>query len=161
RRGARRLFRDLGQHVAALGESPSPAQARSCVEAGRDAGAEELTVPLQALLEGYLEALAQVVEAQEEAEALKAKLLVPGAGDRGPAPPRYPTFPFERSRQQMVGRLTPNFRWQTATPLLQQVLGRPIERLNGRPFLRVVHPDDRDRVERALGETLKDGESHN
>jgi PAS domain S-box-containing protein len=61
----------------------------------------------------------------------------------------------------MVGRLTPNLRWQTATPLLQQILGRPVERLNGRPFLRFVHADDREQVEKALTDTFKEGESHN
>jgi PAS domain S-box-containing protein len=61
----------------------------------------------------------------------------------------------------MVGRLTPTGHWQTATPLLQQVLGRPIEQLNGKSILRVVHATDRDRVARALADALKDGESHN
>ena len=156
RRGCRRFQQDLGQHLTALREKPSLAQTRSCWEIGHEPGSGALNGPLQAFAECYRQALAQVVEARAELESIKDRGLAAG-GDM----PRYPTFPFERSRQQMVGRLTPNFRWQTATPLLQQVLGRPIERLNGRPFLRVVHPDDRDRLEKALTETLKDGESHN
>ena len=157
----RRFFRELGQHLAALRDRPSLAQTRSCVEMSRGTGAEELAAPLQALVECYRQALAQVVEMQEVVERLKEKSLAVGGGDRDPDMPRYPTFPFERSRQQMVGRLTANCHWQTATPLLQQVLGRPMERLNGRPLLRVVHPNDRERVARALAETLREGESHN
>src|SRR5262249_33122963 len=61
----------------------------------------------------------------------------------------------------MVGRLTPNFRWQTATPLLQQFLGLPMEHLNGRSFLRIVHAEDRERVKKALATTLEEGENHN
>ena len=158
RRQRRLFFHTLGQHLADLRDKPSLAQTRSCVEISRGTGAEPLAVPLQGLVECYRQALARVVEMQETVERLEEKAL---AAERSPEKPRYPTFPFERSRQQMVGRLTANFRWQTATPLLQQVIGRPIERINGRPFLRFVHPSDRDRVARALEETLKEGESHN
>jgi PAS domain S-box-containing protein len=158
RRQRRLFFRTLGQQLADLRDKPSPLQTHSCIEFSRGTGADELTAPLQGLVDCYRQALARVVEMQETLESLEGKAP---AANRSPDMPRYPTFPFERSQQQMVGRLTPTFHWQTATPLLQQVLGRPIEVLNGRPFLRVVHPSDRDRVARALADTLKEGESHN
>ena len=158
RRQRQQFFHALGQHLAELQDRPSLAQTRSCVEMSRGTGVEPVAIPLQGIVECYRQALARVVEMQGTIEGLKEKVL---AAERSPEVPRHPSFPFERSRQQMVGRLTPNFRWQTATPMLQQVIGRPIERINGRPFLRFVHPADRDRVARALDETLKDGESHN
>ncbi|MBI1916681.1 MAG: hypothetical protein HYS12_18390, partial [Planctomycetes bacterium] len=164
RRTCRKIFRDLGLHVAALREKPSSLQPPSCLRLGRDLDVAELAAPLQALADCYRQALEQVVETKEALEALlrgpTSATSAHGAETR-PDLRRYPTFPFERSRQQMVGRLTPNFRWQTATPLLQQFLGQPMERLNGRSFLRVVHAEDRERVETALAKTLEEGENHN
>ena len=112
-----KAFRDLGRHVAALREKPSLAQTQSCLELSRAAGAAELATPLQALAECYREALAQVVETQAALEALQSDTelhVAPPATERSPNLRRYPTFPFERSQRQMVGRLTANFRWQTA-----------------------------------------------
>src|SRR5205085_4823014 len=94
-------------------------------------------------------------------EGLESRRLGPGAGGRGLEAARPAALPTAHPRQQMIGRLTPNLRWQTATPVLQQALGRPVEELNGRPFLRVVHPADRARVHKALAKTLEDGETHN
>jgi PAS domain-containing protein len=157
RRQRRLFFRTFGQQLADLRDKPSRLQTHSFVEFSRGTGAEELTAPLQTLVECYRQALTRVAEMQETLESLQDT----SSASRPPETPRYPTFPFERSQQQMVGRLTSTGHWQTATPLLQQVLGRPIEQLNGKSFLRVVHATDRDRVARALAETLKDGESHN
>jgi PAS domain S-box-containing protein len=152
----RKVFRDLSLHVAALREKPSSPQPPSLVRLGRGLGAGPLTGPLQALADCYAQALERVVETKEALEVLRSQ-----GGEHRPDVRRYPTFPFERSQQQMVGRLTPNLRWLAATPLLQQFLGRTMEQLNGRSFLHSVHREDRERVEKALGETFQEGENHN
>jgi PAS domain S-box-containing protein len=61
----------------------------------------------------------------------------------------------------MIARLAPTLHWIAATPALQQALGRTLAQLNSRPFLDLVHPDDRNPLSRALQEALKDGEGHN
>jgi PAS domain S-box-containing protein len=163
----RRLFRRLAHELTALRDRPSQAQTSSALSIAQRMDAQVLVAPLQDLGDCYRQALAQIVQMQETIERLLAAGFAarpagaPGqsANDRNGLRPS--PFPFERSRQQMVGRLTPNFRWQTATPLLQKVLGRSVEELNGRLFLRVVHPEDQDKVSQALRETLKEGESHN
>lgn len=155
RRRYLRFLRDTGQDLSALREKGVLALPNGPAEGAEGLGTAVLTRPLSAIIDCYRQALAQLTETRTALEEQPTSSRTPGQSSR------YPSFPFERSRQQMVGRLTPNLRWQTATPLLLQILGRTVERLNGRPFLRFVHPDDREHVEKALGETLKEGESHN
>jgi PAS domain S-box-containing protein len=158
RRRYQRFFRSAGKALAALGEKPSLAATQAVAHSGADVDAETLLRPLAHVADCYRQALEKVVMLKALLEAVNPGSTPATGLSSGSRPP---TFPFERSRQQMVARLTPNLRWQSATPLLQQVMGRSIERLNGRPFLRFVHPDDRERVKKILTDTLKEGESHN
>ncbi len=144
----RRLCRNLGKAVEELSQRPTLAASRAILDGGQDATAEKLTRPLADLAERFRQTLVRVAQMQDALEATQ-----------GSSPPT--SFPLEHSRAQMVGRLTPNLRWQTATPMLLKLVGRPIERLNGRDFLRFIHADDRERVEKALQETLREGETHN
>ncbi len=153
-----RFFRAAGQALSALGEKPSLAATEAVADCGQDVDAGELLRPLTRVADCYRQALEQIVKMTE---ALEGTQPISSASTGMPTATPNSSFPFESSRQQMVARLTPNLRWQAATPLLQHVMGRTIERLNGRPFLRFVHPEDRERVKIALSETLKEGESHN
>ncbi len=153
RRRYRGFFRSAGQALDVVSEKPSLAATRAVIESGRGLEeTEELVRPLIEVVDGYRHALVQMVRMQDALETQR---------QASASSTRNPSFPYERSRQQMVARLTPNLRWQTATPLLQKIMGRSIERLNGRSFLRFVHPEDRAQVEKALSDTLKEGEAHN
>lgn len=155
----RRLLRSLGLQLYELGEAPSWRAARELSATVDESAAVPLLRAVGDLAADHERALSQILQLQTALE---------NAQSNSSNPPRPTTltnhdasFPFESSREQMVARLTPNLRWQAATPLLQKLIGRSIERLSGRPFLRFVHPDDRSRVEQSLLLTLKEGECHN
>lgn len=161
RRRHTRTTQHLAEELRIFRDRPSLATIRFSANGSTDGSLRDLLDPIEAVAGNYRQALAEVVQLQETVESLRTRLQPADPMERAPDFPRFTTFPFERSRQQMVGRLTPNFRWQTATPFLQKVLGRSIEQLNGRSFFRIVHPEDRQQVEQAMMQTLKDGESHN
>src|SRR5439155_5367229 len=77
RRTCRKVFRDLGLHVAALREKPSSPQPPSVRHRGRDLGFAELAAPLQALADCYRQALEQVVRTREALDALRSATGVP------------------------------------------------------------------------------------
>lgn len=156
-----RFAMSLGEHLRTVRDHPSMMRPHFIFDGVDGNGLNDLLDPLEAVTRNYRQALAELVQLQETVENLRARLQRVEPTERAGDAARLSAFPFERSRQQMVGRLTSNLRWQSATPMLQKVLGRSIEALNGRSFLRVVHQEDRSRVEHDLLHTLKDGESHN
>jgi PAS domain S-box-containing protein len=154
--------RRLEAQLAALRDNPSPQLLQDSFGPSPHWGhLEPLLGPLQSLAVSYGRALREVVEVQEAFEKLRAfqeragvekgysLSFVKRGGD------------FSRSSRRLVARLAPNLHWMAATPALQQLLGRDMPDLNARPFLDVVHPDDREPVGRAFQDTLRDGEGHN
>lgn len=112
--------------------------------------------PIEALLAAYRRSLADRVALEEAVESLRSmlgrveadkalRLTVRGGG----------------SSRNMVGRLTANLHWLTATPALQAFLHASAEDLNARPFLELVHPRDRQRVHGMFAEAAATGEAHN
>lgn len=152
RRRQRVLLDLLARRLESARERPSSTTLWPPTE---DLGTAHFHSALTALLDAYQEALSRVVAVSESLAQLKQ------ASEKPPVPARTDVFPYERSRRQMVARLTPNFQFQTVTPLLQQVLGQSLDKLLGRSLLSVVHTDDAPRLTQLLAETLKEGESHN
>jgi PAS domain S-box-containing protein len=68
---------------------------------------------------------------------------------------------YANASERMIARLAPNLHWIAVTPALQRFLGRGLADLNARPFLDVVHADDRPSLTNSLREAIKDGEGHN
>lgn len=127
----------------------------------QDPELEPILGTLEELKETYANAVNQLVRAQEELEQHRAGMGWASPSGKPLESLRAQTFPYERSRQQMIARLTPNLQWQSATPLLQQILNCSLEVLLGRNFLDVVHPADTPAVRAALQESFRIGESHN
>lgn len=68
----------------------------------------------------------------------------------------------KRRRRALRARLTPELRWLALTPALHKALGHKAERLHGKSFLLVVHPEDIALVDAAFqgalaGNTMRTG----
>ena len=112
--------------------------------------------PLEAMLSAYRMSLADRVSLEERVESLRS-LLGKVESEKG----LRLTVRGGGSSRNMVGRLTANLHWLTATPALQGFLHASAEDLNARPFLDLVHAQDRERVNVVFAEAADAGESHN
>src|SRR6266542_827263 len=152
---------DLSAQVVALRDSPvghpwHPATG----ERWADLGLAAVLEPVEALVAAYRKALAELVEAQENLE--RVRLLQERIGvEKGYSLSFVRRGGISRGSDRLVARLAPNCHWTAATPGLQRLLGHAMDELNARPFLDVVHPEDRPALARTFQEALKDGEAHN
>lgn len=81
-----------------------------------------------------------------------------------PVPPAQVPSLAPRSRQQrrrppLHARLSPQLRWLTLTPGLENLLGTQVARLRGQSFLLAIHPGDIAIVDRAFQGALADKKS--
>src|SRR5262245_4108110 len=100
---------------------------------------EPLLPPIEALCAAYRKALKDRVKLKESLASLRSRL---GKGATGSSRAMKVVGRTSGSGRNMIGRLTANLHWQSATPALQQFLGVSAGELNGRPFLERVHADD-------------------
>jgi PAS domain S-box-containing protein len=150
----------LARQIDSWRENPSTTAA-SELDGYRGSELQPLLEPLEALLAGYRQALAEFVAIHETMENLrlfqervgieKGYSLSFVSGQQG----------ISRSSRRLVARLAPNLHWMAATPALQKFLGYGLPELAARPFLELAHPDDVDHLNRALLDVLRDGEGHN
>jgi PAS domain S-box-containing protein len=157
RRACERLVVGLGAGLSRFRESPSAASLLAGLDGEQQEVQAALLGPLEALCTAYRRALADRVAQAEALQGLRA-VLERADLERGPL---RTVFRASGSSRNMVARLTANLHWMTATPALQQLLGRTLAELNARPFTEVVHPEDVPTVRRALNEALEAGEVHN
>jgi PAS domain S-box-containing protein len=162
RRRYERLLGRVGSLVRSLRKTPS---AGLLTQARRDQAGGELATflpDLEELAAAYRTALADVVEARENLERLRASHVRGVGPEAGRPPPNVPThFVVGSSRHRMVARLAPNFNVIAATQPLRQFLGRSSHQLLARSFLDLVSRDDVPALQQALREALRDGECHN
>jgi PAS domain S-box-containing protein len=151
------LLEEVGSGLTRARESPSGNVVLDGLKAEGQDILDLVAGPLGALGQSYRQVLSDRVAQEEALEALRA-LLGRADVDRGPV---RAVIRGSGSSRNMVARLTPNLHWMTATPALQQYLGRPLTELNARPFADVVHPADVAGLVRALHEALETGEVHN
>jgi PAS domain S-box-containing protein len=118
----------------------------------------ELCTQLEALTAAFRQALADRVAQDEALESFRA--LMGRADTDGPM-----NFTVIQrgsgSSRNMVARLTPNLHWMTATPALQQFLGRRLTSLSGQSFFDIVNPQDAVALSASFQEALETGEVHN
>ncbi len=93
---------------------------------------EPLLRPIEALCAAYRKALKDRVKLEESLASLRSLL---GKGATGSSRAMKVVGRTSGSGRNMIGRLTANLHWQSATPALQELLGVTAEELNGRPFL--------------------------
>lgn len=140
--------------LATLRKQPSQ---RPIIEAGEGPILGRVAAQLEALYASYRRAVTELVTQGEALEAARAQLARgEGAADRAVVVHRG-----SGSSRNMVARLTPSLHWLTATPALQQFLGRSGIQLSGRPLAELIHPDDLPVLRRAFAEALETGEAHN
>jgi PAS domain S-box-containing protein len=151
--------RQLAEQLAAFHQNPAtftlPEPPRS-LEPNSIAGL--LFEEVRGMCTLYRQALTDCVAEQQNVEALKLRL---DAADSLKGQRLTVVQRTSGSSRNMVARLTPSLHWMTATPALQQLLGRVIGTLNGRPFLDYLHPDDTAEAQSTFAEALQTGEGHN
>jgi PAS domain S-box-containing protein len=158
RRETRRTREALAKRVAALRENSSLVALGSLSpEWG------PLYEQLEALGSAYRQSLTRVTALTEELQALRPAQpgATPSALGRADAEQGWSLFRVRRGTSDMVARLTTNLHWTTATPALLQFLGYSFPKLNGRPFLDMVHPDDVSDMQQVFQDALETGEAHN
>jgi PAS domain S-box-containing protein len=157
RRSRERLVAGLRAGLSRFQDSSSAAALLASLDGEHNEVQAALVGPLESLCAAYRRALADRVAQAEALESLRA-MLERADLDRGPV---RTVFRSSGSSRNMVARLTPNLHWMSATPALQQLLGRSLADLNARPFADVVPAEDVPAVRRALHEALETGEVHN
>jgi PAS domain S-box-containing protein len=161
RRHGEALLHDLTGTVASLREHPSLGKLR---QLSPELG--PLYDELEKLAHCYRQALADIVARGEVLQQMRAAW----PADAGP-PPVTARADAEQGRlflrrgttnsRHMVARLTPTLHWIAVTPALREFLGHSFDKLNGRPFLEIVHPDDVAELVQTFQEALDAGEGHN
>lgn len=112
--------------------------------------------PVEAACGAYRQALAERVALQESVESLQNLL---GQVDAGKG--LRVTVRGSGLSRNLVGRLTSNLHWITATPALLKFLNATAEEINARPFLESVHPEDQERLRGVFDDAEENGEAHN
>lgn len=147
-----RAARQLAAHLQRSSKTPS----RQLLLDDPEAELLPLLGPLDAMLTAYRQSLADRVALEESVESLR-NLLGQVETEKG----MRLTVRGSGSSRNMVGRLTANLSWLTATPALQSFLRTTAEDLNARPFLDLVHPHDRSLIQGTFKEAAQTGEAHN
>lgn len=160
RQAQRQTVEQLAAQLEAFREKPIP-HTDTLRGSDLDTAADlaPLVEAIDLLSRSYRQVLSDRVKQNEALEALRSMLGRVEEVSAGSMPGL--SFRSNVSSRDMVARLTPTLHWLTATPTLQSFLGCPISRLNGRPFVEVVHPEDVGKVRRAFQKALQTGEAHN
>jgi PAS domain S-box-containing protein len=119
-----------------------------------------LTEHLEGLAAAYRKALSNVVELQEQLDALVGTPLH-GRDRLSRRPVSATHIVVGSSRHRMVARLAPNLNFTAATQPLCRVLRRSNTELMACSILDVFHAVDAETIRQAVQEALRDGEAHN
>lgn len=157
-------LRHLSRLVASLRDDPSFVHLLSV-----PSQLGPLRQELEALGAVYRKALADLVARQEELETIRrereqAEKILQSVLGRPDAELGRSIGSVRRANTEsrsLVARLTPSLHWLATTLALQHYLGIPGERLVGRAFAEVVHPDDWPGVVKAFQQAMEAGEGHN
>ncbi len=152
----RRRLRRLREQIARFVERPSSKTLPAFREQNTVFG--QLEQGVEQLCDAYLQTLSELVAQTDALTSLRH--LLQGAEQKDSPD----ADGFERlgsSGRKMIARLTPNLRWSSATPALQEMLNRQMQHLSGKSFLDHISIDDRLVVERGFDEALDAGEAHN
>jgi PAS domain S-box-containing protein len=149
--------RALAEHLSAVRHNPS----RAAFDAGRFSDAQiEALGPLYreaaALSTSYRQAIAERVKHRAALASFHARSGV----EERPGRLLHLSHRPPGASRNMVGRLTPNLRWLSATPALLKLLGRNLFEINGRAFAESLHPEHLAGLEAQFQEILNTGEGH-
>jgi PAS domain S-box-containing protein len=155
----RRTLDELADRLEGQRKNPSPQALHSLPVGGPSwVDLQPLIRAVEHLVNSYRTALA------ERVARISARPSAAGTeGDRSFSanPSLSGAAAYANTAERMIARLAPNLHWMAVTPALQRFLGRGLADYVGRPFLDVVHANDRTTLATALREALKDGEGHN
>src|SRR5262249_51108089 len=141
----------LGEQLGRFRYKPGGLTREALVGQEPAAEIEPLLPPIEALCAAYRKALKDRVKLEESLASLRSLL---GKGATGSSRAMKVVGRTSGSGRNMIGRLTANLHWQSATPALQQLLGLSADELNGRPFLERVHAEDAGAVQAAFHNAL-------
>lgn len=153
------VLEDLGEQLDQAQENPMALDLEDSAP-GHEPWVERLLARWNAILVAYQSTLDRIVALRAGMDSAfdTGGWMTPA---KGASTGHSDSFPYERSRQHMIGRLTPNFQWQSVTPLLQKFLGQRLDDLLGRSVLGMVPEEDRGELESILHSAFREGEIHN